>query len=33
MNGKELRCFSHFQILTKIAYMDIKRNRQIDSQF
>ena len=25
MNGKELRSFSHFQILTKIAYMDLSR--------
>ena len=26
MNGKELRCFSHFQILTSIAYSDLSRN-------
>ena len=26
MNGTELRTFSHFQILTKIAYSDIGRN-------
>ena len=25
MNGKELRSFSHFQILTKIAYPDLSR--------
>ena len=25
MNGKELRSFSHYQILTKIAYPDISR--------
>ena len=25
MNGTELRCFSHFQILTKIAYPDLSR--------
>ena len=25
MNGKELRSFSHFQILTKIAYPDLGR--------
>ena len=25
MNGKELRTFSHFQILTKIAYPDLSR--------
>ena len=30
MNGKELRTFSHFQILTKIAYPDLSRNLQID---
>ena len=29
MNGTELRSFSHFQILTKIAYMN-SRNLQID---
>ena len=32
MNGKELRSFSHYQILTKIAYLQISRkleNRQI----
>ena len=26
MNGKELRSFSHFQILTKMAYPDLSRN-------
>ena len=26
MNGTELRSFSHYQILTKIAYLDISRN-------
>ena len=30
MNGMELRSFSHFQILTKIAYRDLNRNPQID---
>ena len=25
MNGTELRSFSHFQILTKIAYRDLNR--------
>ena len=25
MNGTELRSFSHFQILTKIAYPDLSR--------
>ena len=30
MEGKELRSFSHFQILTKIAYPDHSRNLQID---
>ena len=25
MNGKELRSFSHFQILTEIAYLDLSR--------
>ena len=25
MNGKELRSFSHYQILTKIAYKDLSR--------
>ena len=25
MNGKELRSFSHYQILTKIAYPDLSR--------
>ena len=25
MNGRELRSFSHFQILTKIAYQDLSR--------
>ena len=26
MNGTELRSFSHFQILTKIAHPDLSRN-------
>ena len=26
MNGTELRSFSHFQILTSIAYSDLSRN-------
>ena len=26
MIGTELRSFSHFQILTKIAYLDLSRN-------
>ena len=26
MNGKELRNFSHFQILTENAYTDLSRN-------
>ena len=26
MNGTELRCFSHFQIFTWIAYSDLSRN-------
>ena len=26
LNGKELRSFSHFQILTSIAYSDLRRN-------
>ena len=26
MNGKELRSYSHYQIVTKIAYLDIRRN-------
>ena len=26
MNGKELKSFSHFQILTWIAYSDLSRN-------
>ena len=29
MNGTELRSFSHFQILTKIAYSELGRNLQI----
>ena len=28
MNGTELRSFSHFQILTKIAYPDLSRKLQ-----
>ena len=30
MNGKELRSFSDYQILTKIGYPDLSRNLQID---
>ena len=30
MNGTELRSFSHFEILTNIAYPDLSRNLQID---
>ena len=30
MNGTELRGFSHFEILNKIAYPDLSRNLQID---
>ena len=26
MNGTELRSFSHFQIFTKIAYLDLSKN-------
>ena len=26
MNGTELRSFSHYEILTKIAYTDLSRN-------
>ena len=26
MNGTESRSFSHFQILTKVAYLDLSRN-------
>ena len=26
MNGTELRSFSHFQILTRMAYPDLSRN-------
>ena len=26
MNGTELRSFSHFQILTRIGYSDLRRN-------
>ena len=28
MNGTEIRSFSHFQILTKIAYLDLSRKVQ-----
>ena len=28
MNGTEIRSFSHFQILTKMAYSDLSRNLQ-----
>ena len=31
MNGTELRSFSHFQSLTKIAYLDHSRNPEIDN--
>ena len=31
MNGRDLRSFSNFQILTKIAYADLSRNLQTDS--
>ena len=30
MNGTELRSFSHFHLLTKIAYLEMSRNLQID---
>ena len=30
MNGTELRSFSHYEIMTKIAYKDLSRNLQID---
>ena len=30
MEGEELRSFSYLQILTKIGYLDISRNLQID---
>ena len=30
MNRTELRSFSHFQISTKIVYLDLSRNLQID---
>ena len=30
MKGTELRSFSHFQLLTKIAYPDLSRNVHID---
>ena len=30
MNGTELRSFSHFEILTTIAYLDLSRNLKID---
>ena len=30
MNGTELRSFSHFQLLTKFANLDLSRNLQID---
>ena len=26
MNGTELGCLSHFQILTKITYLDLSKN-------
>ena len=29
MNGTELKSFSHFQILSKIVYMDLSGNLQI----
>ena len=28
MNGTELRSFSHFQIVTKIAYPELSRNTE-----
>ena len=28
MNGTELRSFSHFQVLTKITYLEIRRNHE-----
>ena len=28
MNGTELRSFSHFQILTEIAYLELSSNPQ-----
>ena len=28
MNGKELRSFSYYQILTKIAYLDLSRKHE-----
>ena len=30
MNGTELRSFSHFQIMTKVVYLDLSRNLQIN---
>ena len=30
MNGPELRRFSDLQIITKIAYLDLSRNLQVD---
>ena len=30
MNGTELKSFSHFHLLTKIAYLDLCRYLQID---
>ena len=30
MNGKELRSFNHFQILTKMAYPDLSRNLEME---
>ena len=31
MNGKELRSFSHYQILTEIPYLDISRKLENES--
>ena len=33
MNGTELRSFSHFEILTKIAFPDLGRNLQKLTKF
>ena len=33
MNGTELRSFSDFQILNKIAYPELSKNLQIDQFF
>ena len=31
MNGKELRSFSHYQILTELPYLDISRKLENES--